>query len=90
MNPLINILAGFLVRRVASDAIEAAIPRKRGKATDKTPVEPKKKNWKPLALALATGVCIGTGLYTGTIDSQTAFSMLSGIDFNSILALFGN
>lgn len=81
------------LRPTSSPAEEPApvpTPAKRGKkAITAAPVPPKPKNFAPLLRAVAVLIAIGAGYYLGQMDGTAALSMLSTIDLNGILALFG-
>lgn len=67
--------------------------KRRGKAAApaSAPIVPKvvRKNFTPLLRAVAVLIAIGAGYYLGQMDGTAALSMLSTIDLNGILALFG-
>lgn len=74
----------------ADEPAPVAAPAKRGKkAVAPVAVAPKPKNYTPLLRAVAALTAIGAGYYSGQMDGTAALSMLSTIDLNGILALFG-
>ena len=93
MNPISLALTAIRVittlRPTAPTEAPAPTPApKRGKKAAPVVVEPKRKNYTPLYLALATGVTVAAGLYSGHIDGTAALAMLTSIDLNGIMALF--
>lgn len=78
----------------AEEPAPAPTPAKRrGKAVAPAPApivsKVVRKNFTPLLRAVAALTAIGAGYYLGQMDGTAALSMLSTIDLNGILALFG-
>ncbi|MFJ7438222.1 hypothetical protein ACIQW5_11250 [Methylorubrum thiocyanatum] len=98
MNPFtflplaLRILSTLRPTSPADEPAPALTPTKRrGKAVEPAPAVPKvvRKNFTPLLRAVAVLIAIGAGYYLGQMDGTAALTMLSTIDLNGILALFG-